>query len=743
MPATELAVVVLWHMHQPDYRDPEGGRTILPWVRLHACLSYFDMVRLAQETAGARAVFNVVPTLLEQLTEIARGAGDDFLDLARAEPGDLTAEDRALILRRFFAFHHGRRFAELPRLGEIWRKREGLGSGRDAGAAAAFSDAELRDLQVGFHLAWCGRSLREEPLVGALLRKGRRFTAAEKHELLDLQREFVGRVVPAYRQWAASGDGEIACTPWAHPILPLLCDTRSAREAVPNLPLPAVGTRRVGDAFFHVTAALDATERLLGVRPEGMWPAEGGLSQEAVRVFGAAGVRWIGGDQDVLFASLAGEAPPPGGHFQPWRLAGADAPWIFFRDKGLSDRIGFVYGGWQAQQAAADFVGHLQRIRSLLPPGRFVVPIILDGENAWEGYPGNGVDFLRALYAGVAGASGLRWSTFGEQLRAGGAPVPLPRLIAGSWIRRDFTTWIGHPEKNRAWELLARARERLEPRLAAAGALRRGHLPDGTEFAGPDPALADPERDEPLARAWRALAAAQGSDWFWWFGDEHQTEFAAEFDALFRGHLVAAHRLAGEEPPAELAVPVRAGRQAVAGRPPRAPLAVVLDGRVSHYYEWLDAGRCDARGARGAMHQAVSPLAELHYGADDRSLLLRLDPAAEAGASNLQELVVAVHVLPFASAAGLGDGVTARRAGQVALNRGATRLPRADGPQAALERIGEIAFPWNGLGLKPGEAFAFFLTLEREGQAELRVPAAGTLAMRVPVGPGDTEDWIV
>ncbi len=741
MASAELAVALLWHMHQPDYRDPATGRAALPWVRLHACLSYFDMVRLAREAEGARPVFNVVPTLLAQLDAIAGGAEDDFLGLARPEPAELGSEQRLLLLRHFFAFHHGRRFAELPRLGELWRKRCARGPQPDARVAAAFTEGELRDLQVGFHLAWCGRSLREEPLVAALLRKGRDFSPAEKRELLALQAAFVARVLPAYREWARTGPGELACTPWAHPILPLLCDTRSALEAAPALPLPAARLQRPGDALFHVEAGLADVEQRLGARPRGMWPAEGSLSEEALRVFGAAGVAWVGCDQDVLAASLAG-GPAPGGHFQPWRLASAEAPVVFFRDKGLSDRIGFVYATWPAEQAADDFVGHLLRIRSELPPGRWVAPVILDGENAWESYPDNGVAFLRALYAGVAGARGLRWTTFGEALDAGPAATPLPRFVAGSWIRRDFTTWIGHPEKNRAWDLLARTREWLEPRLAAAGALREAVGQGERAVGGPDPELARPEREEPIARAWRAMAAAEGSDWFWWFGDEHPTDFAAEFDALFRSHLVAVHRLLGEPAPADLAAPIRARGGGGAAETPRALLDVRLDGRVTHYCEWLDAGRCDARGERGAMHQEASPLAVLHYGADVARLLLRLDPATGPGRQALAGFVLAVHVLPEGAAAGAAAAEGARRAGAIRLELGAT-VAAEGAATACMDRVVEAAFPWTGLGLRPGEPFAFFLTMERNAGVELRVPAAGALAMRVPLGPGDAEDWIV
>jgi len=239
MAGGELAVTILWHLHQPDYVDSRAGRARLPWVRLHALFSYFDTLRVLREVTDARAVLNLSPVLLRQL-EAGPAVEDEFLTLARKPPAELSAAERALLLQRFFAFHHGRRFVDLPRLGELWQKRQRLGGRIGADDAGAFDDQELLDLQVGFQLAWSGRTLREHELVTALFRKGLGFTAQEKNDLLDLQDEFLQGVLPAYREAARSAAVEISCTPLAHPILPLLCDTESAREAVPDLSLPAV-----------------------------------------------------------------------------------------------------------------------------------------------------------------------------------------------------------------------------------------------------------------------------------------------------------------------------------------------------------------------------------------------------------------------------------------------------------------------------------------------------------------------
>jgi len=562
MTAKRLSVAVLWHMHQPDYVDGKTGRPIMPWVRLHAQLSYYDMIRLVREEPEARAVFNVVPSLLRQLDDAASGrTEDDFQRLSRSDPSGLDSADKLRLLRDFFSFNHARRFLELPRLRELWETRGGDGRETiDPEVLSRFDDQDLLDLQVGFNLAWCGRTLREDPHVARLFVKGRDFTETDKLKLLKVQQLFLGRILPAYREAAESGQVELSCTPLNHPILPLLCDTHSAHEAIPDLPLPQARFERPGDAWFHVRTALDETERLCGVRPVGMWPAEGSVSEAALRIFETERLHWVATDQSVLANSWrkAGESQPAPQHFQPYRWGGESAPAIFFRDTGLSDNLGFRYQSWSAEDAVADLLHHLDTIRQGLPEdGEYIVPLILDGENPWEFYPDNGIDFLQHLYARIASTDTLRWTTFDDFLsREGARPAVLPNVCAGSWIRGDFTTWVGHAEKNHGWDYLAGVRDAFETRLTEAGALTEVTLADGRTVTAPDPTRVGPACDGDLTRAMAAMANAESSDWFWWYGDDNPTDFAREFDALFRRHLANVAIHLGDDPDPRLETPV-------------------------------------------------------------------------------------------------------------------------------------------------------------------------------------------
>ncbi len=561
MSGSRLSVAVLWHMHQPDYVDGETGRPRMPWTRLHALHSYGDVARITREIPGARAVLNVVPSLLRQLEQAAAGLEDPFLALARRDPADLTPEERFALVRDFFSFHHGRVFPDLPRLAELWALRDAEAREVPADRAERFSDADLQDLQVGFHLAWCGPELRRRDIVKRLVAKGGGWTAEEKAALLAVQHDYLQEVLDEWRAAAGGGALEISCTPLNHPILPLLCDTDAFLEAVPGGNIPATPFRWPGDAWFHVRTALDETVRVLGVRPRGMWPAEGSVSETALRIFEAEGLDWVATDQHVLEASLAlsGQDHDDVRHFRPWRWGGT-APAVYFRDTGLSDAIGFRYQTWNAADAVSDLVGHLETIADALPAdGDYLVPLILDGENPWEGYPNSGEDFMREMYARIADHPRLRWRTFAEHLDAGGDVGALQAVRAGSWIRADFTTWMGHPQKTRGWDVLASVRERFQPHLEAGDALTTVTLSDGRELSAPDPAKVGPGCEGDLARAMAAMADAESSDWFWWYGDDNPTDYAREFDELFRGHMRNTARLLGDDPHPDTARPVEGG----------------------------------------------------------------------------------------------------------------------------------------------------------------------------------------
>ncbi|HQR68054.1 MAG TPA: glycoside hydrolase family 57 protein [Thermoanaerobaculia bacterium] len=672
MSAGPLRVFFLWHFHQPWYADFAGGPTHLPWVRLHALKDYADLPALLSSEPRVPHACNLVPSLLDQIEVLSRGGSDLFLDVARTPAEEWDGATVAFALANFFSAHH-RMIEALPRLAELKRRLPSGGADlAQSGLRRSFSRGDLRDLVVLFHLAWSGQTLSKDPLLAKLRKRGHGFSEEEKNALLDRQEEFLSEVIPAWKRALATGNVELTTSPYHHPILPLLVDSTSGREARPDMPLPHRRFARPDDAREQLALGLSTFERHFGFRPGGMWPPEGAVSEPALALMAAAGVRWVATDEDVLLQSLFhperhfGEGDKARTVFHPYRLERGDSPVLFFRDRILSDRIGFSYATWDPAAAAADFIARLHAIRAAAPDEDLVVPVILDGENAWETYPENGAPFLHSLAATLA-ADGIRVMKPSDVLREM-EPRPLTRLVAGSWVDGNLRTWVGAPAKNRAWDLLTQIRDALAADVASAPALSPPEVLKG----GAPPAA--------IAKA--ALFAAEASDWFWWFGDDHTSAHDAVFDALFRGHLITACRALGRPAPPELDQPVER-RIAAPAVLSTSPLSPHIDGEHPDFFEWLGAGRHAAR-PKGTMERGLGPLKEILFGGDAQGerVFICLNPTAPPASTSLEDKRLRV-VFP-------GPGGGAAAVHELALRPGVSTQGDCS---LAVGRVAEIALP--------------------------------------------------
>ncbi|HTP27155.1 MAG TPA: glycoside hydrolase family 57 protein [Anaeromyxobacteraceae bacterium] len=721
MPKVRLAF--LWHMHQPLYREPDSGQFLLPWVRLHATRAYYDMAWMLERHPEIRCTVNFTPVLLEQLEAYVRGeARDRFLDVSSKRAADLFPEERQAILRSFFMVDWETCVKPLPRYWELLQRR-----GRDARrvdlarAAHEFTDRDILDLQVLFNLAWFGfGALEDDEGLRALLKKGRGFTHEDLRYLLDAQRRIIGDVVPRWRALAERGQVELSTTPYYHPILPLVCDTDSAKRALPDSALPPRFSWP-DDARWHVREALLSHARRFGLPAHGMWPAEGSVSPEAIEMLASEGVRWAASDEGVLLRSLPQGGPRLRALYRPWRAqAGANEILMLFRDRGLSDLIGFSYAHTPAANAAADFVSHLAAIGDAWEEdgqhSPATVGVFLDGENPWEHFPGSGRDFLEALYGRLKSLPDLQTVTMAEATLDAPGPT-IARIHSGSWIEASYRIWMGHEEDRRAWAAVGRARDAL--------ALAESSSP---------PSISP----ESLALAHRHLYAAEGSDWYWWYGDDFHTELAAEFDGLFRSFIVAACQLLGTPPPIEALEPIK---QSLAARtefePLREPSFLItpaIDGRETTYFEWQGAGLYRPGQGRGSMFGGAQTFQSLHYGFDLVNLYLRLDPADRAGelSGRVRVDLVSAAVQAAVEFDVTGDGV--ERGGR----SGAREVGRS-----AFARVLEIAIPFAVLGLSRGDRVALALRILR-GEVELeRLPHFGYITLTVPDENFERINWRV
>lgn len=538
-----LDVVLCWHMHQPSYRTADGEYR-QPWVYLHAIKDYADMAWHLERVAGARAVVSFTPVLLDQLEDYAeqftRGAFADPL-LRALQRGDADTPDArrslAHAVRRANYERMVRRFAPYERLFHIAQIA--------AQGGQPLSDQDRADALVWYHLAWLGEgSRRTDERVGALMAKARGFDARDRATMLAIVGELVRGIVPRYRRLAESGRIELSTSPYAHPMLPLLIDFRAALEAQPAAPMPAAPRYPGGAAraAVHVRASRERHAAQFGSAPLGCWPSEGGVSDPALAALRANGFAWAASGEAVLANTLRARRTDPGPRdrylYTPYAVhndAGTIA--CFFRDDDLSDRVGFVYATWHADDAAANLVSALEGIADATADQPApVVSIILDGENAWEHYPENAYYFLSALYDRLSTHPKVHLTTYAEHLRQRPTSPGLEHVVAGSWVYGSFVTWIGDEDKNRGWDVLVEAKHAYD-RAVASGRLGAAAL----------------------ARAEMQLRVCEGSDWFWWFGGYNPHEQVSDFERLFRRHLKDLYEMIGEPIPDRLAAVVSVG----------------------------------------------------------------------------------------------------------------------------------------------------------------------------------------
>jgi alpha-amylase/alpha-mannosidase (GH57 family) len=543
----EIYVNLMWHQHQPRYPLDENGVVTRPWVRVHATKDYYDMAALVEEFPDLRVTFNLTPGLLLQLEELGNGTKDIYWATAEVPAAGLTDEHKKFLMERFFDTNP-QIIARFPRYQELADKRTAAGG--FSAPITTFDEAEYRDLQVLFNLAWTDPSFLAVAPLDALVARGRDFAETDKTTLFDEHLRIINEVIPIHQRLWEAGQIEVTTTPLAHPILPLIADTSLASVGDPAALLPADRFRQVKDADLQVQAGLEVAERLLGARPTGMWPGEGSVAELVMWLFSKNDVEWVATGEEVLANSIgigsfnrnSTEVVEQADLLYRPRLADVtnrEPVAMFFRDGRISDLIGFEYSGTPANEAADDFIGRLEAIRAQLatidpnPERPYLVSIILDGENAWEHYPNDGIDFLRALYGKLTGTAGITTITPGEYLERFPDPEVVSEVHPGAWFQPNFATWIGEPEEATAWDYLFAVREDL------AAAERSGDHDQAT-----------------LDAALQAMLFAEGSDWFWWYGADQDSGDDGYFDRAYRSLLRNVYLELGEQPPAFLDVPI-------------------------------------------------------------------------------------------------------------------------------------------------------------------------------------------
>ena len=556
MDSQKLKLVLCWHMHQPNYKDGLDGEYRLPWVYLHAIKDYTDMVAYLESCPDARVVVNFTPVLLDQLSEYAqqmrhwldRGGkqaqdvfmSDGLLNLVSgAAPIPQAVDDKLKIISDCQRAYAPMMIDTLPDFRKLLDvvKHDTKPEVEDLShfQISYLTDQFFIDLLMWYHIAWMGSALKKaDRRVQRLMQKKGCFSSDDQRLLIEVIADAIEGVIPRYKRLQDNGQIEISMTPHDHPIVPLLIDFKSMRDAMPDAPMPSYKTYPGGSdrAMWHMQEGLNVFQRYFGCKPKGVWLSEGALSDAAINLLDKFNIQWTASGEGVWRHSyesevsaevLASKVPL----YEATKLADKNCA-LFFRDDGLSDLIGFQYKDWKAEDAVDNFIHHLENIADNLGDevDQHVVSVILDGENAWEYYSDNAAHFLTNLYQELSKSAKIEMTTFSEALASNIKEHHLSTLKAGSWVYGSFSTWIGEKDKNAAWDLLVEVKQTYDQVLSL------GNL-----------------TNEQMQAATEQLAICEASDWFWWFGGYNPSDSVKDFDELYRRHLRRLYDLLGVDCP--------------------------------------------------------------------------------------------------------------------------------------------------------------------------------------------------
>ena len=591
-----LKLAFLWHMHQPYYKDDKANTTLMPWVFLHAIKDYYDLPWYGSQFENLKATYNLVPSLISQIESyINHTANDKLLEMLKVDIEQLSKNDIEYLQSYLFLSNEHNMIKPLKRYYELFLKYNVHNTILD------FSHNELLDLEVLFLLSWCGNFLRQNnPTVKALLEKKQYFTQENKQQLINELILFLPTIVDFYKELEQKGKITICTTPYYHPITPILFDHKSAQEAKQNVTLPNITSNFQEYGVKNTLYAIDYFEKLFGKKPSGFWPAEGSVNFQTAELFAQNNLQWFCTDEEILFKTLQNNTKT--NIYKNYNLYTTNGDiQVRFRDHHLSDAIGFDYSQKDPKAAAIEFVKHLENIYESCDFSP-LVNVILDGENAWEFFPNNGWDFFNELYSLFESTPWLQTVTMDEITTDSEIlTVNISQLATGSWINGNFDIWIGSKEKNQAWELLDLTKQefnKLKDKLDATT----------TELIE------------------KEFMIALGSDWFWWYGDDHFTLQAKEFDELFRKHLINIYQYLQAEVPQQILTPIVHNHQKNSFY--TKPINFIypkIDGIKSDYFEWLNSGVIDIKKEFSVMDSSKSIVKHVRYGYCKEKLYIFFD----------------------------------------------------------------------------------------------------------------------
>ncbi len=601
----KLSIAIYWHMHQPVYEIE--GTYLMPWARLHAVKDYLDMVLVLEKFPKLKLNFDVVPALMDTIVNYINGYHDIHSELTISDTEKLSDEEKSFILNNFFSPKFETMLYKSENYKALYQKR----FSKDVCDINDFSAQELSDLMALFNLVWIDPVHDDRyPRIKELWKKQYNYTLEDRIEIINIHRQIIKEIIPTYKKYIDEGRIELTTSAYYHSILPILIDLKASTKntfTTEGLP-PALGM--LDDARKQIRMALDKVEEIMGVRPKGFWPPELCLGPKTLNLLAKEGIEWTISDEGILSDSInfdfirdfKGNLNDPYHLTKVYEYQTKTKPIdVIFRDRSIPNLINFEYAGIDSKMAANDLFDKIKVIQNKLlvsPDQTHLLTIALDGENCWENYQNDGNDFLAHIYSLIETDDTLETVLISDYIKKDRHKKTLNKIYSGSWIDKTFQYWIGEPTKNKAWSYLK-------------------HTKDVYEY------FAKQNKNYPhLNAAYHELMIAQGSDWFWWYGEPNNSGQDFVFDYMFRERLKNVYLILGLEPPEYLNDSLITKVEMPLKHPTRM-ISPKMNGLAESVDDWYYSGNISL--LDGPVYRESKNVDKILFGCDENNIYFRLN----------------------------------------------------------------------------------------------------------------------
>lgn len=607
----ELSVAFVWHFHQPNYQTQPNGIRLMPWARLHAIKDYLDMALMLNKFPKLKLNFSIVPALIDAIEDYADREGHDIHSRLTVTPvEELTDDDKLYILNYFFDANYEKLISPNFRYNELYTKRF---SGQEI-SINDFSLQDYADIMMLFNLVWFDPIWKDVyPELKEFENKGRDYTLEDRKALIELNRKIIRQIIPTFKKYQDEGRIEIITSPYNHPIVPILINPNDLKTATLKHAMPDCKVALMVDVKEQIKMAIDKITETFGKAPKGFWPSEHCISQKTLDVIANLGFEWVISDESVLSNSLKKEFVRDfrGCYEDPYDVCSLylyktkreKEINLVFRDSIVPNLITFEYPHHDSVLCANDLFDRIKTISDKLknsPESKHIFTIAMDGENSWDSYEKDGAVFLERLYSLINDDKTIKTVLISDYVEENKQTQKLLKKVAsGSWANQEFQLWIAEPTKNLAWKYLVQARNNIKE------AEKSG------KYA-----------KEQIKAAKSEVYIAEGSDWFWWYGEPNNSGQDHIFDFMFREHLKNVYNILEKPVPSYLEMPL----MSYMGKPlknPKRTITPLINGMAKDNDEWLSAGCIEI--PAGPILKENKLFDRIYFGLDQDNLYLRFD----------------------------------------------------------------------------------------------------------------------